>query len=312
MVEQSKKNGKKLNLFKPIAIIIIFILLVLVGIAGWLIFKTKQQVNQLQIDVTQNQTSISTQQNQLLQTQNSVSQLTQLSGYNRSEWILPEVKYLVNLADINITANQNVKAAILLLKAADKRLSVLANPKFNKLRQALINDINALASVPTVDTTGILLQLDAISSQVQKAKFIPSSPKTATDDAKEQTTNPGKANTLWQKIYINTLAFLEKAVIIRHHDSDVKPVLTAMEQQYLLQNIGLYLEEAKWAVLHKDQANYLLAVQKVEQLLKQGFAHNLTAVQNVLDALQSLSKLNINPKLPELTSIKLFAVKVSS
>lgn len=295
------KPKKKFNVFKPVITIIIILLLLILGIIGWQTYQTKQQLTFLQNNLQQIQSTLVQQDNTL---QNLQAKLHQ------TNLTLPEVKYLINLANINLIINDNLPVAIKLLQIADQHLATLNDSTLNDLRRTLANDISALQAVPKVDVVGIILRLDAINNQVSHLALIPRMPTTQPTTAAQSI--PTKAKSKWQRFYQTSLLELQGIVIIRHHPTEMQPVLTETQQTYLIQNINLALEQAKWAVLHKSSKDYRAALQQVNQLIQFGFAHNLTAAQPILNSLQKLQQIDINPAIPKLSAMQQLTGKASS
>ena len=301
-----KNKPKKLSIMKTITTIIIILLLLGLGALGWQAYNNQKQLNILQTDVQQTQTSLTQQTDSLQTTQDKLAKFTKISAYSNKQWILADVKYLINLADINLAAGTNTATAIKLLQMADKHVMSLNDLTLNDLHRALVTDISNLQAAPTVDISGIIIRIGAINNQVSQVKFIP---RTIEEHQVQKLQDQNKS--LWHRICHNTLTILKNIFVLRHHDTQIQPILTNVEQEYLLQNIDLTLGQAKWAVLHREPAIYTAALQKTTQLIKYGFSHNMDAIQNILKTLQELQNINVSPKVPTIDASKQAIAKVA-
>ncbi len=302
----TKNKPKKLSFIKIVTIIIIILILLGLGALGWQAYNNQKQLNVLQTDVEQTQTSLTQQTNSLQTTQNKLADFAEKSTYSNKQWVLAEVKYLINLADINLATETGTKTAIKLLQMADKHIISQHDLALNDLHRALVSDITNLQAAPTVDISGIIIRINAINNQVSQIKFIP---KTIQEPQELALQDQNKS--LWHRIYHNTLTILQNIFVLRHHDTQIQPILTNVEQEYLLQNIDLTLGQAKWAVLHRKPKIYMAALQKTTQLIKYGFSHNIDAVQNILKTLQELQNVNVSPAVPNIDASKQQIAKVA-
>ena len=295
----TQASPKKTGVYKKFITTISILLLVVFSAIGWQAYRIQKQVVTLQNQLQQTQVTLTEQSSAQQALQTSLQQIVKISGYNNAGWVIPEAKYLINLADINLTINKNLPVAIKLLQLADKRIASLHDSALNNLRRTLATDVNTLQAAPQVDTVGLLLQINTINNQITSLAFIPKSPahdSKSTKQQSEQTKNP----TLWQRFYHSTIEALENIVIIRRHDTKIEPLLTETQQTYLMQNIRLHLEQAKWAVLHNHAKTYTSALKQTAKLVKFGFSHNLENAQNILTTLQKLQQINIEPPTPNI------------
>jgi uroporphyrin-3 C-methyltransferase len=268
---------------KPkIAIKIIFHLIILIIFVGCLVFLGWQNY-QLQN-----------------KTQSLQIALQKVQEQKPSDWVLPEIDYLIRVANINLHINRDIPVALNLLQTADKRLAILNNPAFIPIRQTLTNDIRTLQAAPKIDTAGTISQIAALSQQIENISI---TPKMLTKQ-KEKTSPKIKIKTqqsLWQRFWQVTGQKLKDIIIIRHLEQPIEPLPTLEQQVYLKQNIEFMLEQAEWAVLHRDSQIYNSALKRAEQMIHVYLAHNLSELNNVSQTLQKLQKININPPMPDIS-----------
>ena len=274
----TKKPAKKTPKVKG-AVKIIFHVIILLIIIGSLVFIGWQNY-QLQNKTQNLQTAI-----QQIQIQRPVS------------WVLPQIDYIVQVANINLTINKDIPSSLNLLQTADKHLAKLNDPTFIPIRQALANDINTLQATPQVDIAGTISKIAALSEQIANLPITPSMPP-----KKASKTPPAKIpQSLWQQFWQVTGQKLKNIIVIRHLDHPMEPLPTLEQQVYLKQNIKFMLEQAEWAVLHRQSQIYNSALKRADQMLNVYLAHNLSELNNVEQTLQNLQKININPPMPDIS-----------
>ena len=94
---------------------------------------------------------------------------------------------------------------------------------------------------------------------------------------------------------------LENIIVIRHLDQPMPPLPTLEQQVYLKQNIKFMLEQAEWAVLHRESQIYNSTLQRANKMVNVYLAHNLSELNNIEQTLQKLQKININAPMPNLS-----------
>ena len=74
------------------------------------------------------------------------------------------------------------------------------------------------------------------------------------------------------------------------------------QQLFLQQNLRLQLEAARISLLRGNQALYDTSLQTASQLLRDHFDGSDTGVQNYLEQIDKLAKLNVRPELPDISA----------
>lgn len=308
-MDKQQKENKQSMTKKPSRFghfLIFFLIIILfagIGSFTWQNYQLQkqnsQQIKNLQNAIQNIQQNINQQNENITNVQQTMQNFIATSSRSAKDWVVPEIEYLINSADINLRFNHNIPATIKLLQAADKRAEKLSDPALIDLRTALANDINALSAAPKVDTYGIALQIDAFSNQIMQVPVTPNALPQQSTRLKTQNLNTDK--TFWEKLSKQSLQKLQHILIIKHHSQKIEPLLPE-EQIYLKENIRLLLEQAKIGVLHRNIKIYAFSLKRAQQLITVCFENNLSAVQNVLDALQNLQKINVNPPMPNISA----------
>jgi uncharacterized protein HemX/uroporphyrinogen-III synthase len=209
-----------------------------------------------------------------------------------------EAQYLAALAQDNLQIGDNVPLVINLLQNADQKIRDLSDPNLLAIRKALASDIAALQAVPTVDTTGIYLQLAALNTQVDKLPLPTLRPAEETQDANE----PTKRIVWWKRGLQQSWESIRKMVVIRYNKAGQIPFITPDQQQYLYQNLHAMFEQAMAAVVHKQPEIYQASLAQATNWIKQYFLGDAAVTQAMLSNLTQLQNQNIKPALPPITA----------
>lgn len=227
-------------------------------------------------------------------------QVSILSGDNKG-WVLAEVDYLVQLANLQLRINRNVYTAMTLLQTADQRLASLHQGQLTEIRHALISDLHELQNTPQLDKEGLLLKLHALSEQISKLSIVPQKISILNTEASPtDVTRLEKILTLWKKAWDSTVQALQQIVIVHRRDQIIIPLLAPDEEVLLRQNLVLLLQQAQWAVLNNEPLIYKPSLQRTIDWLKRYFPDN-HITQSLLADLAQLQTVDVNPTLPTLT-----------
>jgi uroporphyrin-3 C-methyltransferase len=226
---------------------------------------------------------------------------------DKSTWTLSEVNYLIQLANYQLTFVKDVATTITLLQTADQRLATLNNTNLNALRTALATTIANLQALPKIDVAGLLAQLHAL--QLQAAQLpLPLQMRAVKSSSENLSSNSEKSN--WRVALKNSWENLQKLIVVHHYDKPIAPLLAQEQQAYLQQNLQLLLQQAQWAVLQQQTPVYQSSLQQAYIWVTMYFASDASTTQAMLQALQSLQKINIQPKTPDLTQLLLLLQRV--
>jgi uroporphyrin-3 C-methyltransferase len=266
------------------------------------------EVNDLKHNQTNSQEQIDTKTDTIQQVQNTTQKKIDLLNkqlqialhqkfYQNQDWLLLKARYYLELAQINEHWSSDLNTAIALLEQADKLLEQLQSPKVFDLRQAIAKEITQLKTVPLLDIAGILSKLDAAQTQVNnlsiqsafnenESSITPSAPKTTNVSA-------------WRIRLQESLSLLEKLVVIRRDDENIKPLMSPLFESILKENVRLNLQEAQWAVLNNNDAVYQLALKQAIINLNRTFnktSQNTTVLIKQLSDLQHIKITQEKPK----------------
>ncbi len=158
-----------------------------------------------------------------------------------------------------------------------------------------------MQSTPKVDIWGVILRIETLNNQIGQTAIISNSFIKPKEHVKQIETKVAPKLS-WRNLWQVSLHKLKNIFVIRHQ-KDVPQSLPSLEQQvYLRQKIQLLLEQAQWAVVHKQSKIYHLCLQNVNKLVNVYFAHNQQAAKNISQVIEELQKIDIKPATPNISA----------
>jgi uroporphyrin-3 C-methyltransferase len=264
------------------------------------LLKTAQEVAASSQKASQKVGEVSKQQaNQYQQLNDSLlatqQKVKQLSGRQKQDWLLAEVEYLIQLAELKVSLEQDKLSALTLLKTADERTVEIADNSLVELRQAIAKDIAELELVNSIDITGLSTRLNAISTQVPKLSLI-----SLQVDFTERKAEVKDDKFSWSNVYNK---FLTDFVVIKDHGESVKPLMTLNERALLNANIQLALQQAQIALYKQEQSLYDLNINRAIEWVVEHFKQD-DSQKVILEQLQQASQINIESQYPKSLNAK--------
>lgn len=220
--------------------------------------------------------------------------------YQNQDWLLLKARYYLELAQINAHWSNEMDSTITLLEQADRLLKQLNSPKILGIRQAIAKDIAQTQALPSVDVAGLLSQLDAAQSSINDLSIpLPISENVA---SAENTTPPANNLPTWRARLQNSMNILEKLVVIRRHNQEIKPLISPAFEALLKEKLRLNLQEAQWAILNNEPFVFQLVLKQAIDSLKMNFNANAPNTAALIKKLTELQQTNITQKRPRMGS----------
>ncbi|MFV1983397.1 MAG: uroporphyrinogen-III C-methyltransferase, partial [Thiohalomonadales bacterium] len=232
----------------------------------------------------------------------SVQALLSQSTHMRKDWLVSEAEYLVQLAVNRLTLEEDIKTAIVALTNADARLLEAGDPGLHLLRQEISNTITALKALPVLDVSGISMQISSVIQQINKLPLVtpdPESIKNSQQIAHDKLSEDRPIN--WKEVTTKVVSDLTSLIRIRKHDQIVQPLLTPEQSFYLTQNLKLQLEQARTALLHKQENTFHERLTESISWIEEYFDKSNTATQSAITILSNLNKIKLTQELPDLS-----------
>jgi uroporphyrin-3 C-methyltransferase len=151
-----------------------------------------------------------------------------------------------------------------------------------------------LQNVPSVDYTGLYLQLSALNEQIEKLPLINLNPSPLS------TANAAENLAWWRRGLQQTEKILRQLIVIRHTDNGMLPFITPEQKGFLYQNLHAMLQQAMFALIQKQPDIYRTSLQQATVWIKQYFIQDSPAVSAALSNLVQLQAVTIQTDVPSL------------
>jgi uroporphyrin-3 C-methyltransferase len=263
--------------------------------------ETERKIEWLQNNLTTVKKSADESENTIKIVQKTIDEFSHI---NKEDWAIKEANYLVTMANQNAQFAHNIPLAISLLKTADETLHPLSNPKYDLLRKALAEDITSLESIGLVDVTGIYMRLLAMSNKINE---LPLLNQLAGNQTQSVANLKDQTAPWWQRGLEETWQNLRQLIVIRYHSSGTLPLVPPGQQEFLYQNCYSEIMYATWGLLHQNSKIYGESLNQLSHWIKEYFMDTSPLVKSMLDDLQQLQAIDINPMVPAMTSPQAFS-----
>ncbi|EKE01765.1 MAG: Uroporphyrinogen III methylase [uncultured bacterium] len=295
MTEQNaNSNQRKKSLVVFIAILaILAIIIAVLWKYYWPRFSQGMSASEEQTTVISASTIVNL-QNNLAQKQAMIQELQQevqkQSAMKEATWKSIVIEHLVRMADLTLNTTGDVKVALAFLLTAK---TYTGDPEALTINHALNKDIASLQSIPIVDTEELILKIDAINKQISELPTIPPRITVVPTKTEEQT-----QKTTLNRFLVSAVQALKDIVVIRHQT--VEPILPPEQITILRFNIQAKLLQAELSVMQRQNKVYQMCLAKVIDWVAKYFVSS-NSNANILNMLQELKQVDLQPKLPALT-----------
>ena len=233
---------------------------------------------------------------QLQELASSVEELRGRAEGPERAWSRAEALFLLELAQRRLNLERDVETAIVALESADLRLASLRDPAFAAVRQEIAKELQALRAVQRPDRTGILSRLVSAEQRAGEApvKGILVTERKAFDRSTLPDGMFARAGAILRQTFANL-------IVVRKVDDLSARVITTEEALLRRQHLQLLLFAARTAVARHDADAYRTALAAARRSLGESFDLSTPAAQSLLNEVQALEPVNIDPALPSVT-----------
>ncbi len=235
-------------------------------------------------------------ESQLASTQ---ARLAQVSEEPVADWKLGEAQYLLGLANQKLQLEGDISGALLLLQQSDSALLAAESSIVLPVREAIASHLQNLRAVQPVDRDGIYLRIDALVQQVEEINLL-SSMRESFTNRRLESSEPVEVTATEYGIVNATVEFLSSVFVWRQWEDSPEAMLMPGQDGIIKQNIALSLEQAKLAVLRRDQQLYTRALSQATDSLQR---YDVTATAPglaLMEEISALSMITVEPALPDL------------
>src|SRR5574340_216506 len=260
-----------------------------------LLTQSQGEVRELSVKVAALETRYAEAQNQRAALEALYNDLS----VSRDETALAEVEQMLLIAGQQLQLSANVKAALIAMQSADSRLQRMDRPAFNGLRKAIGQDMDKLRALPSVDITGINLQLDSLIADVDELPLVYQQ-RVAKKEEAAQAAAP-KNETTWQRLLREIWQDARQLVRIEDTGKAEIPLLPPNQEFFLRENLKLRLLSARLALLSRDEDGFRRELQTVQQWITRYFDGKSNEVVRVLAALKKIAASPVSIDLPDVS-----------
>ena len=215
----------------------------------------------------------------------------------RSDWLLAETEQLMLIANHRLHLAHDVHLALEALRAADRQLQQLANPRYLPVRKAVAEEMAQLEALDRIDIPGMSVRLGSMGAHVDRLPITPETRRAAEERASRPADTAEKKSVgqeMWSDI--NSL------IRIRRSDELRKPLLPPEQQYFLRENLRLMLYGAQTALLQGNAATFEQNIQSARQWLGDYYDVNAPAVRSAQADLDRMLKARVSLNLPDISA----------
>jgi len=213
----------------------------------------------------------------------------------KPDWVIAEVDYLIRVANHRLQLEQDVDMGIMALLLADERLRTLSNPEALLVRRQLKNEITELKLLSRLDIEGMSLTLSSLQKQIE------SLPVNGYEELLVSKAENGinfEPASGWKEFFTDVWGSLKGLVSIRRIDDTERALITPDQKIYILQNLSLKIEAARYALLKNDNALFHTSLKTVDDWLVRYFDNDSAALFSIKETLDEFDSVVLNKPLP--------------
>ena len=234
----------------------------------------------------------------------SVAEMQGIAAGTRTEWLLAEAEYYMQLANAQLQLARNPTLSAYALELADQRVRELADPAYTPVRRALADEMRALATVSQSDLEGAALRLSSLADAVaalpladEVRRQIESLPDREPAAADAPAAEEGRLDRLWRL----TKEQVSKGIRVRKLDESLTPLLSPEATYFLRTNLVLKFDTARLALLRGEQDAFDASLADAHAWLSEYFASEDGAVSDALATVAELREIEIQTAYPDIS-----------
>ncbi len=227
----------------------------------------------------------------------AVDNLPNIENGARRSWALAEAAYYMQIANAQASLVGNTDGALKALLLADATLRDLADPALAPVRATLSDEITQLRGTPGMDTEGVVLTLQSMVRQLPELPLkntVPDSFGRDSDIANDEDSGMARAARVIREAF-------SSIVSIKPSEQTSTPLLSAEENQLLIQNLGLEIKLAQLALLRNEPRAYRQALSNVRASLVGYFDTGAARVQATISTIDNLRSADFSPETPDVS-----------
>jgi uroporphyrin-III C-methyltransferase len=323
----AKQSTRRRCPMKWALLMLAFILIVVAGIFAYMsekklnqmLVKTQQQFHNAKTTADKDWSLLSKKIDDLRDEMTSLKhtvtqQETRLASFQEAKngqferWYVAEARYLVKLAQLELSVSRNVFLANGYLEKAQQILVMLNDPKIVEIRALLKQDQDRLKEYVPIDIVALYQKWVQLDKQIETLPFaLQSGQSQRTPPAvTEKNTNTSPTDS-WNKKWDQALQSLKQIVVIKKNTKNVIPFILPDDKAILYANLHMQMQQASYGLLRYQKIIYQTSLQHVIDWTHLYFNVGDTRTASWLQAISALKNSEIDAAVPDIShSIPLF------
>ncbi|OGT36076.1 MAG: hypothetical protein A3F11_05550 [Gammaproteobacteria bacterium RIFCSPHIGHO2_12_FULL_37_14] len=217
---------------------------------------------------------------------------------NLDKWHIAEAQHLVRLASDHAQLPNAQAITIALLQRASQALQHVKDPQVATLQKTLAADITTIENQPSINVNELYLQLSNVDKQLNQLPL----PIMQVKQDSALTEHEKTTTSWWQKGLNRSWQMLKQVVVVHYNGTNTLPLIIPDEKIFLYQNLHAKIENAMWGLLHHNPIVYQSSLQSALDWIQQYFVQDAEITRNVIQNLQLLQKINVQPSIINLSA----------
>lgn len=273
-------------------------------------FEQQQQAIEVQQAALKKQAESIRQAKQASQQQSdqlyhSLAEIQTRMGGKEGQWRVAEAEYLMRVANHRLSLMDDPNTALEALKSADERLSASGDPGWSGVREIIAEETALLIALPKVDRGGISAELSALAKRVEALPLLDAGlvhgPVAAQPDIDISSDVADKGEFQLKSVLVEFWQGFKSMMVIRHHDRPVSAMLPPEHRYFLMQNLSLKIENAKAAMMGRNQTLYTDNLNSAVEWIDRYFQASAPEVVGFKSQLEGLAAREIAPEMPDIS-----------
>ena len=247
----------------------------------------------------------------------ALEQLYRDLSKNRDEWALTEIEQVLSTASAQLQLAGNVAGALIALQNADRSLSRSDKPQFITIRRAIAKDSEKLKALPSVDSTGVALHLDAAVAQIDTLPMLadarlalnetPARPARLAPGPLPATAGSGLASRsiaalqdIWHGWSSEMWLNVRQLIRVRNVETPDALMLSPSQAYFLRENLKLRLLNVRLALLSRNETAFRSDLIAAQSALAKYFDTSARQTQATQALLRQVQESNLAIDMPTL------------
>lgn len=278
------------------------------------LLQTHQELAKLRASATRANSSLRQQSGQLAALRRDVDDLqhhvqqlgsTLKGGHAHVE--IDEISQLLVTANQSIDLNKDPATARIALREAERLLSSLENPRFFPVQKIIASELVSLQAIQEPDITSAALELSQLIARIPQLPIQNRARLSSQTPLGTKGVGTSGDESWAMRTWNRAKKALGALFQVRHTDHTIVPMLSSAQESLVAAVLSLRLDTARAALIQRNQAAFIAALQSASAWLSRYYEPDDAAVSATRTEIAKLEKLTLSPKLPRVSrSLEVF------